>query len=74
MDAAETADDVARLVEERRRCREARDWERADAIRLALLRGGVVCIDGAQGACGDTSVSWMRVGGGIARHPHTTGA
>ena len=49
MDAPETADDVARLVEERRRCREARDWERADAIRLALLRRGVVCIDGAQG-------------------------
>jgi cysteinyl-tRNA synthetase len=47
---------VNRLVEERSRCREAKQWQRADEIRAKLAELGVVLEDTPQG----TKIIWKR--------------
>ena len=45
LDVPDLDEDVKRLIEERERAREAKDWPRADEIRDALLEQGVVLED-----------------------------
>jgi cysteinyl-tRNA synthetase len=46
---AEDADEIERMVKERDEARSAKQWEKADSIRLELLKRGVVLEDTPQG-------------------------
>ncbi|MBA2487801.1 MAG: hypothetical protein H0V36_00560, partial [Chloroflexi bacterium] len=48
-DAAEPMEEVERLLTERAAAREARDWQRADAIREQLGRMDILVEDTADG-------------------------